>query len=243
MTLRLLSLLAAMGLVSALADCPGLSPVQPPTPVHDSSKWEQAIAEFEAADRASPPRSDGVLFIGSSSIRMWNLDESFPGLGAINRGFGGSQLADSVHFASRILLPHQPKTVVLYAGDNDIAEKKPVAEVVADYQAFVKVVHTRLPKTKIVFVPIKPSLKRWNLWPQMKKANDLIAGIAADDPTLLYADIISPMLGKDGRPRAELFLEDGLHLNKKGYAVWTKVLAPLIVGAGVSSRSVRKQQD
>jgi lysophospholipase L1-like esterase len=144
----------------------------------------------------------------------------------INRGFGGSHLADSVHFAPRIVLPYEPRTVVLYAGDNDLAAGKTPEQVAADFQAFTRVVHDRLPKTRIVYLSIKPSLARWSLLDKGKKANDLIAEQCKKDDRLKFVDVGTALLGSDGKPRRELFRQDGLHLNDEGYAVWAKVVKP-----------------
>lgn len=199
---------------------------------YDPAKWEKTIAKFEAADKQDPPAKGGVLFIGSSSIRMWKLDDSFPKLDAVNRGFGGSHMEDTLYYANRIVLPYQPRTIVVYAGDNDTAFGKPPEVILDHYQAFVKKVHAKLPKTRIVYIAIKPSLKRWNLWPTMSRANGLIRDHAAKDDRLLYADIAAPMLGKDGKPQPELFVKDGLHLSKAGYQAWSKVVGPM-VGVGI----------
>lgn len=189
-------------------------------------RWEQAIAAFEKSDAKHPPPQNAILFAGSSSIRKWDLKRSFPKLTTINRGFGGSQIADSVHFADRIILKHKPKIVVLYAGDNDVAAGKSPQRVAADFRRFVQTVHKALPRTKILFIAIKPSLRRWKLVGKMRQANRLIAKQCAANDRLTYIDIDKPMLGKDGKPRPELFVKDGLHLSPAGYAVWAKLLRP-----------------
>lgn len=205
---------------------------QPPTEKKAEEKakpgdrWEASIARFEALDKQKPPPKDGIVFVGSSSIVGWNVEKSFPGLPVINRGFGGSQIADSVRYAERIVLPHRPKIVVFYAGDNDIASGKKPQQVLADYQAFVKKVHDSLPQTRIVYVAIKPSIKRWNLIAKIREANGLIREVVAKDPRLVYLDVDKPMLDADGKPRAELFKPDGLHLNADGYKLWNELLLP-----------------
>ncbi len=183
---------------------------------------------FEKADKADPPPKGGLVFIGSSSIRKWDLAKSFPDLHAVNRGFGGSQISDSIRYADRILIPLKPKTVVLYAGDNDIAAGKSVDEVVADFKTFVAKVHGALPQTRILFIAIKPSLKRWNLVDQMRDANSRIQKICENAGYLQFIDIDGAMLGPDGKPRPELFVEDGLHMTGLGYAIWTQKLKPYL---------------
>ena len=190
------------------------------------ARWEKAIAQMEQSDRKSKPAQGGILFVGSSSIRMWDLHKSFPYDKPLNRGFGGSQIVDSTHFADRIIFPHKPKKVFLYAGDNDIAKGKKAKDVRQDFMQFVKKVHTELPDVEIIFIAIKPSIKRWELVEEMRKANALIEAETKKYEQLKYADIDGPMIGKDGMPRKDLFLGDGLHLNEEGYKLWNKVMAP-----------------
>jgi len=193
-----------------------------------SARWEATIRRFEEAAQKLPPPRQGILFIGSSSIRGWKLEASFPGLPVINRGFGGSQVADSVEFAGRILIPHEPRVVVIYAGDNDIAAGKSPEQVAADYRAFVKKVHAALPKTRIVYIAIKPSIARWNLVESLRKANALILSETKQDERLAYVDVDRPMIGADGKPRPELFVKDGLHLSPAGYKLWASLVRPHI---------------
>jgi lysophospholipase L1-like esterase len=191
-----------------------------------SARWEKAIAAFEEKDKASPPPRHAVLFVGSSSIRFWDVAKSFPGLDVINRGFGGSELGDSVYFAPRIVLPYEPRTIVLYAGDNDLASGKTPEQVAADFREFTRLVLAKLPRTRIVFVSIKPSPSRWKLVDKSRQTNDLIAAHCKSDERLAYVDVATAMLGADGKPRAELFLSDNLHLNAKGYELWASLLKP-----------------
>jgi len=202
--------------------CPVLAQDNP------SARWEKDIARFEQQDRESPKEPGGVVFIGSSSIRMWDLDESFPGMNAVNRGFGGSQIADSIYYADRILLPLGPRLVVLYAGDNDIAQGKSPERVLSDWKTFVAKLHDELPETRILFIAIKPSQKRWNLIGKIREANAKIAEHCGGDPRLSFVDIDTPMIGDDQMPRAELFKDDGLHLNEKGYEVWTREIVKIL---------------
>jgi lysophospholipase L1-like esterase len=191
-----------------------------------ASQWANAIRAFEEQDKKSPPPKNAILFVGSSSIRMWNLPRFFPDIRTINRGFGGSQIADSVEFAPRIVIPCRPKIIVFYAGDNDIAAGKLPKTVFKDFKAFVKVVHRRLPDTRIVFISIKPSIKRWPLVEKMREANKLIRTFIEADKRLVYVDVDKPMLGVDGKPRSELFVADGLHLSDAGYRLWTSLVLP-----------------
>jgi len=208
----------------------------------DFARWEKEIAAFERRDREQPPPKNALLFVGSSSIRLWDLSKSFPGVAAINRGFGGSQLADAVHFAPRIVLKYEPRMVVLYAGDNDIAAGKTPEQVHADFQAFVRTVHKELPKIRIAYISIKPSLRRWHLIDSIRQANALIEAECKKDKRLLYLDVVAPMLGGDGKPRPELFAKDGLHLNEKGYALWAALLKPHLKAVGVGTVPAKEKR-
>lgn len=190
-------------------------------------KWVNDINRFTEADAKTPPPRHGIVFVGSSSIRMWtSLAKDFPGLPVINRGFGGSELGDSVAFAERIVTPYQPRTVVIYAGENDInAGKSP--EVVRDhFNAFRAKVHAALPQARIIFIALKPSPSRWKLKDDMIRANQLIAAECRQDKRLTFLDIWPDMLNAQGEPRPELFLKDMLHMKPEGYAIWTARLAP-----------------
>lgn len=190
-------------------------------------RWETEIAAIEERDAKAPPAKGGVVFVGSSSIRLWDLDKSFPELKAVNHGFGGSTIADSVHFVDRLVLKLEPRTIVFYAGDNDINAGLSPEQVHADFLAFIKAVHAKLPEAKIVYLPIKPSPKRFALLDKQEEANRRIEEKIDKDPQrLVYVDTVSPMLDDDGKPRRELFVKDELHLNEAGYALWTKLLAP-----------------
>jgi lysophospholipase L1-like esterase len=190
----------------------------------ETSRWASAIAKFEEQDKTSPTEPGGVVFVGSSSVRLWDLEKSFPNSGYLNRGFGGSQIADSIQFAKELVLKHKPRIVVMYAGDNDIAAGKSPEVVAGDFRTFRELVHRELPETQLIFIAIKPSLKRWEMWPRMHAANTLIAAQCDKDERLAFADIIEPMLGQEGTPSPELFAKDGLHLSEAGYETWTKVV-------------------
>lgn len=193
-------------------------------------KWTAAIDKFTQADATNPPPRRAVVFVGSSSIVKWtSLEQDFAGTKVINRGFGGSELADSVFYADRIVIPYSPRIVVLYAGENDLNAGKSPESVLADFKAFVAKIHAALPGTKIVNIAIKPSPSRWKLKDKFAATNALIAAeCAKDKPRLVFADIYPAMLDANGQPRPELFVEDMLHMNPAGYAIWTPVVAPLI---------------
>ena len=207
----------------------GQNTVNVPPVVSAPSQWEPDIAQFEAQDRASPPRPGSIVFVGSSSIKMWTtLDRDFPGVPVLNRGFGGSEAGDVAQFAERIVVPYKPPVVVFYAGDNDLAAGKTPAQVLTAFQSFVATMHRDLPATRVVFVSIKPSLARWNIVDKMRAANQLVRDYVRTDDRLSYVDVFTPMLDASGQPRGELYIEDGLHMTPEGYAIWRDRIGPVI---------------
>ncbi len=193
-------------------------------------RWEPEIQAFEKKDKENPPPQGEILFAGSSTIRMWKTAESFPGLKVINRGFGGSQMADSVKYAERILLPCKPRIVVVYAGSNDLAAGKAPEKVLEDWQALVKKIHDALPQTRVLFIGNKPTIRRWAMIEKQKKLNDLVAAQVKTDKRLGFIETGAAFLGDDGKPRADLLLKDGLHLNPEGYKVLTALVRPYLTG-------------
>jgi lysophospholipase L1-like esterase len=192
------------------------------------------IAAFETADKKQFPAPGGVLFIGSSSIRFWTtLAQDFPELPVLNRGFGGSQIADSVYYADRIVFPYQPKMIVMYAGTNDLNAGKSPAQVLKDFQAFEEEVHRRLPDIRIIYISINPSIARWNQEDKALETNRLIRKFIRDSASrtrkLSFVDSHKRLLSAEGKPRAEILRPDGLHLNAEGYKEWTSIVKPQIL--------------
>jgi lysophospholipase L1-like esterase len=192
-------------------------------------RWEAEVAAYESGDRTSPPPSGEIVFIGSSSIKLWDLQKSFPDLKAINRGIIGSQLADAVRYADRLVIPYKPRIVVVYAGDNDIDGGATSEQVAVQFERFVRTLRAALPAVRIVFIGIKPSLQRWDVIERVRLANALIRAYATHDDGVAFVDVDNAMLGWDEQPRRELFVSDGLHLTPEGYGVWTMLLRPLLV--------------
>jgi lysophospholipase L1-like esterase len=191
----------------------------------DPQRFAADIRAFQEYDRKNSIPRDAVLFVGSSSIRLWPTAQSFPELTLINRGFGGAHVSDVLHFAEQVVFKYGPRTIVFYAGDNDLAEGKTAEQVVDEFKSFVQQVHERLPQARVYFLSIKPSVARWQLWPAMQRANLLIRELADADDKMDFVDMSPPLLGDNGQPRASLFVADGLHLNDEGYRAWTKILA------------------
>lgn len=192
----------------------------------DPDRWELAIRAFEESDRKHPPEQGGIVFLGSSSFRRWNLERYFPGKGLINRGFGGSHMADALRYLDRIVLPLKPRTLFLYEGDNDLASGKTPGTVEREFREMVARVHATLPETKIVFVGVKPSLRRWHLIGKVREANARVRMVTEENDLLEFIDVDGPLLGPDGKPRRDLFVDDELHLNDSGYAIWAELVAP-----------------
>jgi lysophospholipase L1-like esterase len=203
-------------------------------------RWQSSLAEFAEADKLRAPLPGGVLFVGSSSIRLWDgLERQFDvgTAGIVKRGFGGSRMLDCRQLVDQLVLPYQPRQVVVYAGDNDLAEGRAPKDVAGDFAGFVERVRTALPDTRIAYVSIKPSPLRAALLPRIREANALIAAYAAATPNLDYIDIHSKMLDADGRPRADLYGDDRLHMNAAGYQVWQQAIAPHLAVKRVAVRA------
>ena len=212
---------AAVSLAGVLAVC--LS-------AQTAERWDAAIQKFEDQDKVSPPPQNGIVFIGASSIVRWNLPEYFPELGAkaINRGFGGSQSVDSVRYVERIVVPYHPRIVVYYAGDNDVEANVPAREIAHQFELFDQKVHAALPQTKIIFISIKPSIRRWKWIDTIRSANATVKAYCAKEKHLVFMDIEQQMLGADGKPNPTLLVADGLHMTPAGYRIWTAALTPLL---------------
>lgn len=214
-----------------------LTPAKTETAVKDPKagkfdKWDDEISKIEARLKADPPEPGCLVFAGSSSIRLWNLKEGFPDLPVVNCGFGGSVIADSTHFAPRILLPLKPRLIAFYAGDNDSANGLDAQKIAGDFTSFAETIHASLPECRIIFIPIKPSIKRANLRTLQSKANGLIRKYCESLPAYLeYIDLATPLLTADGKTQPELYQNDGLHLSPAGYAIWNKLLRPKLDAA------------
>ena len=197
--------------------------------VPEPERWEAAIKRFEEADKKDPPPENATVFVGSSSIAFWDVQKSFPDLTLIKRGFGGSLFREATYYADRIVIPCKPKTSVVYEGDNDLDLGLTAEETFADFKAFETKVHGALPDARIVVLSIKPSVKRWEQIEEQKKANKLIEDYSKSRKHLVFVDVGTPLLGADGKPRADLLKSDGLHLNDDGYKIWASILTPILM--------------
>lgn len=204
-----------------------LALLEAPAALAAPERWTKEINVLTAKDATNPPATGGVVFVGSSSIRLWKtLAEDFPGITTINRGFGGSELADSLFYLDRIVLPYQPRLVVLYAGENDVNGGKTPEAVLADFRAFRAKLHAALPGAKLIYLSIKESPSRARMASLFQATNELIAADCATDPRCTFVDVNTAMLDASGGTRPELFVKDQLHMNADGYAIWKRELAP-----------------
>jgi len=196
---------------------------------HDFARWEKEIVAYEQMDRTNPPPKGAILFIGSSTIRLWkSLAQDFPEHRVINRGFGGSQIVDATHFAERIIFPYEPRMILLRAGGNDLWAGKSPEQVFAEFKEFVMKVHAKLPETEIVFISLCPSVARWKQADKEKGLNSLVQEYVRQTPRAKYLETYSMSLGLDGQPRPELFVADKLHFNAKGYKVLADLVRPYL---------------
>ncbi|MDX2132215.1 MAG: GDSL-type esterase/lipase family protein [Planctomycetota bacterium] len=195
--------------------------------------YEPEIRAFEAADRATPPVPGRVVFVGSSSIRMWRtLAADMEPVPVVNRGFGGSKTGEVLEVFDRVVTPQRPAVIVYYCGDNDLGTDNTDSEAAAaGFIEFDRRARRAWPRVRVLYIAIKPSLARWENWGAMGRANDLVRAYCARTPGAEFLDIATPMLGADGRPEPSLFESDGLHVNAKGYEVWTGVVRPRVLAA------------
>lgn len=211
-----------LAMLLVLAAQPPAAPA--PRPVDPFAKWEKNIAAIEKRLSANPPKSDSVFFVGASTIVGWDLKKFFPDKSYVNVGFGGSVIADSTHFAERIIAPFKPSAIVFYAGDNDIAAGRKAERAADDFQSFALAARKDNPSCRIVFLAVKPSIARWKMFDEQNKANALVRELCEKGDRLTFVDTVSPMLDREGKPIAELFVKDGLHLSPKGYELWTAIV-------------------
>jgi len=193
----------------------------------DFGAWEKEISAFEKSDATNPPPKGALLFAGSSTIRFWTtLAKDFPEHRVINRGFGGSQIVDSTHFADRIIIPYAPSAIFFRAGGNDIAAGKSPEEVFADFKEFVATVHRKLPDTDINFMSWNPTILRWDNRDKEKTLNNLVETFAKTTPHVKYVDVYNISLDAHGQPRPDLFRNDKLHFNAEGYKLLAAAMRP-----------------
>jgi lysophospholipase L1-like esterase len=171
----------------------------------------------------------GIVFTGSSSIRLWKtLEQDFPKANIINTGFGGSQTHHLINHLDKLVLNFEPQKIFIYEGDNDINAGKPVRQILEEFYEIMEKVSAVLPEAQFYFISAKPSPSRWDKKGQYELFNEQLKKFAMNHPNANYIDIWGPMLTKDGKPKPELFIEDNLHMNAKGYAIWKKAVKPYL---------------
>ena len=198
---------------------------RPGTP--DPVRFEEEIAEFEAWDAKNTSPENALLFTGSSSIRFWNTADSFPGYSVINRGFGGSQISDMLHYYDQIIGRYSPSLIILYCGENDIASGKAIYHVFEDYLALLEQINRDYPQTPVLFISIKASSSRLDQTERFAAFNRMVQAYSRTSRLLFYANLASP-LSKNGRPDDSYFGEDLLHLNDRGYELWNERLGAFL---------------
>jgi len=202
------------------------------TTVVNAQPFADEIKAFKAQDSISFPQKNTILFVGSSSFRKWtDVQSYFPGYKIINRGFGGSTLPDMIRYAGDIIFPYKPKQIVIYCGENDLAASDTVtaAMVTERFKSLFLLIRKKMPNVPIAFVSLKPSPSREKLWPKMIATNNAIKIFLGTKSKATYIDVYHKMFNNDGSVKKELFIEDNLHMNSKGYAIWQKAIKPYLL--------------
>jgi lysophospholipase L1-like esterase len=193
--------------------------------------WQDIVA-FKKQDEDQRPPVNPILFVGSSSFTRWNnIQESFPGYPILNRGFGGSTLVDVIRYAYDVILPYQPKQVVIYCGENDLASADSISsdEAVRRFKTLFGIIRTNLPTARISYVSIKPSPSRAHIQGKVKQANKDIKRFLKKQKNTDFIDIYDAMLSKEGVMREELYVQDRLHMQPEGYRIWQAIIAPYLL--------------
>lgn len=190
------------------------------------------IQAFKKQDSIHPPPKHAILFAGSSSFTKWtDVQNYFPGYTISNRGFGGSTLPDIIRFENDVIFKYAPKQIVIYCGENDVAASDTITSLIV-FQRFKKLftdIRKRFPQTPVLYISMKPSPSRWNLKNKMMAGNDLIKNYLEKQKHAAFISVWKQMLGPDGKPRHEIFIQDKLHMNAKGYAIWQKLIKPYLI--------------
>ena len=223
------AVLIALSSFSAIAEPVATPPTAAIPKPHDFARWEKDVEAFEKRDAANPPPKHAVLFIGSSGIVRWKtLAADFPGTTVLNRAFGGNEIADSTHFADRMIFPYEPRMIFLRAGGNDIHAGRSAEEVFGDFKSFVATIRKKLPEVPIAYIGLNPSPARWGERAEGDKLNAAIAAYAKDNKNVLFIDATKITLDAEGKVRPELFVEDQLHFNDAGYKLLAEVVKPFV---------------
>ncbi len=203
-----------------------------PTNAQQSAPFYSDIQSFKKHDSANFPPAHAILFVGSSSFTKWtDVQDYFPGYTIINRGFGGSSLPDVIRYADDIIFPYDPKQIVIYCGENDLAASDTATAnmVFSRFTQLFDLIRNKMPNVPVAFVSLKPSPSRANLMGKMVDANTMIKDFLKNKNNTAFIDVYSKMLNADGTPIKDIFIADNLHMNAKGYAIWKKMITPYLV--------------
>ncbi|MDP6181197.1 MAG: GDSL-type esterase/lipase family protein [SAR86 cluster bacterium] len=189
--------------------------------------YQAAIDKFKEEDKGILPVKDLILFTGSSSIRFWStLKEDMAPHNVLNRGFGGAHISHVNYHFNEIVKPYKPKAIVFFCGTNDLSAFKTPEETFEDFSKFFSMVKNDLPGTNLIVIGVKPSTAREYLVPEEQEFNSLISNLAGKEDLLSYISVWNQMLTDEGKANPDLFVEDGLHMNEKGYEIWAKLVKP-----------------
>ncbi len=189
------------------------------------------IEHFKKLDSVQLPPKNAILFVGSSSFRKWeDVQSYFPDETIINRGFGGSELTDAIRYANDIIIPYHPRQIVIYSGENDLAYSDSITPqiVLSRFKKLFNIIRSSMPAVPIIYISIKPSSSRQRLMPEMLVANTLIKQYLQTKRKTVFVDVYHKMLDEKGNPIADIFLDDNLHMNAKGYHIWQKAIEPYL---------------
>jgi lysophospholipase L1-like esterase len=181
--------------------------------------FRDEILRFAELDRESPPPACPVLFVGSSSIRLWTtLVEDMAPLPVLNRGFGGSTISQSNLYFDRIVAPYRPRAIVFYAGENDLDGGESPEAVTSEFRRFMEKKRAKLGKTPVFYISAKPSKLRLSQLGRQVQLNAAIRQLGSTSKDLTFIDVVPSMM-REGQPQ-DLYVEDGLHMNAAGYEIW-----------------------
>ena len=188
-------------------------------------RFQDEVAAFQMQDSVYGIDHKEIVFTGSSSIRMWkSLEDDMVGLDVVNRGFGGSTLKELHYYSEDLIYKYKPQLVVVYCGENDISEGASALDAYNAFKVFHEEFQRKLPESEMIYVSMKPSISRWDIWQDFVKANDLISEYCSANNRISYLDISEAMINIDGTIDTSIFIEDGLHMNESGYAIWTDII-------------------
>jgi len=197
----------------------------------DATNWAYTIGGFALEDEVIGERHGAIVATGSSSMRLWDhrIRADLAPLTIISRGFGGSNMNDVLHYLDQIVLKHRPRAVMIYEGDNDVAQNVPVEKILDTFEAAIDRILLQDDAIRIYLLAVKPSIARAAMWPTMLEVNAGLKKMAAAEANLTFIDVATPMLNADGSVREDLFVSEGLHMNQKGYDIWRNVVAPVLI--------------